>query len=124
MVEVGGIKVVDAGIPGGVQKGFRPGLIDLPLGGGGQPHTAVPQQGGAHPGFAPITVFHTQFCGGWLLSPPYLLFMYSIPWAKQNEKCPHSGFQAQERGGDMPWFFLQSAGEYDTLIHTFWQESV
>ena len=66
VVGVSGVKIVHACIPRGVQQRFGPGLVNGSLRCGGEPHTAITQQGGADALpcavlLFPCSVFHL-FC--------------------------------------------------------------
>ena len=60
VVGVGGVKVVDARVPGGVEQGFGPGLVDPALRCGGKAHTPIAQQRGADRGVFPVAIFHSS----------------------------------------------------------------
>ena len=83
VVGVSGVKIVHACVPRGVQQRFGPGLVNGSLWCGGEPHTAIAQQGGADAlpcSFLlfPRSVFHL-FCAAGCRVPAAPPFAPSIP---------------------------------------------
>ena len=109
MVEVGGIKVVDAGIPGGVQRASARGSSISPWWWWAAAYSRTPA-GRCAPRLCPNHGIPYAVLRRVVAVPavPPLCVQYTMGRAKR--KVSSQRFSGSGKEGHMPWFFLQSAG--------------